>query len=276
MSKPISSPRVRMIGIDVDGTLVGSSGVVAPVVWHAAHAARARGIRLVLCSGRPAFGVTMDYAHEFDPDGWHVFQNGASIVHRQTRESLSSPLPPVAVAELIDQARASARVLELYSDNDYVTESASRWAREHAALLGVPFEPRPFESVRGVIVRAQWLVDAAGAKAVTASAPEGLEIAQSSSPLMPDTQFVGLTRAGVSKGAALETVAEKYAISLREAMYVGDSGNDLAALRIVGLPVAMANADETVRAAATRIADHVDADGLAEVLQWAADQQAPV
>jgi Cof subfamily protein (haloacid dehalogenase superfamily) len=265
-----------MIGIDVDGTLVGSSGVVSSAVWQAAHRARAQGIRLVLCSGRPAFGIALDYAHELDPDGWHVFQNGASIVHRQTRESLSTPLPSSAVAELIVQARESRRVLELYSDVDYVTESGSSWAREHAALLGVSFEPRAFDSVRGVVVRAQWLVDATGAKAVIASAPEGLEIAQSSSPLMPDTQFVGLTRAGVSKGTAMETVAEKYAISLREAMYVGDSGNDLAALRIVGWPVAMANADEAVRAAARRIAGHVDANGLAEVLHWAAEPQAQV
>ncbi|MEJ1962881.1 MAG: HAD hydrolase family protein [Gammaproteobacteria bacterium] len=58
---------IKLIGIDVDGTLVGSSGIVPPEVWDAAERARVRGIQLVLCSGRPAFGVAFDYARRSMP-----------------------------------------------------------------------------------------------------------------------------------------------------------------------------------------------------------------
>ena len=258
---------IRLIGIDVDGTLVGSSGEVPPAVWRAAHRARARGIRLVLCSGRPAFGVTLEFASELDADGWHIFQNGASIVHIQTRESLSTSLPSLAREELVRVARESGHVLELYSDSEYVTESRSEWAREHADLLGVPFEPRSFESLRGDVVRGQWLVSEDDSRRLLESAPKDLEVARSSSPLMPHTRFVGLTRAGVSKGTALRTVAEKYGISLSDVMYVGDSGNDLSALRIVGRPVAMANAEQEVLDATPHRAPHVDASGLAQAIE---------
>ena len=261
--------RIGLIGIDVDGTLVGRSGVVPSQVWEVASAARERGIHLALCSGRPAFGLAMDYANQLDPGGWHVFQNGASVVHRHTGRSLSTPLELDAVTALVAHSRGSGAILELSSDSDYVTESDSSWAREHAKLLGVPFDARPYESLRGAVVRAQWLASHEAAKDLIDRAPPHVEIAQSSSPLMPHTQFVGITQQGVSKGAALRTVAAKYAIPLADVMYIGDSGNDLAALKLVGHPIAMANAEASVRAIAAHIIGHVDDGGIVEALAWA-------
>src|SRR5918912_1929288 len=94
-----------LVCIDVDGTLVGSSGTVAPETWAAAERARAHGMRLAICSGRPAFGTTREYAERLDPDGWHVFQNGASVVHLPSSEWRSVPLAAPAVDRLVDRAR---------------------------------------------------------------------------------------------------------------------------------------------------------------------------
>ena len=264
----------NLIGIDVDGTLVGSSGVVDERIWAAAARARAAGIHLTLCSGRAAFGTALDYARRLEPSGWHVFQNGASIVHLGTGESQSARLPPEILQALIVKARLTGWVLELYSDSGYVVESTSAWAREHAELLGVPFEPRPFESFDEPIVRAQWVVSQNDAKVINAAGGAGVEIAQSSSPLMPETIFVGLTRAGISKGSAMRTVAAAYRIDLSETMYVGDARNDLPAFEVVGQPVAMGNADPAVLAAARRTVGHVNDAGLIQALQWAIESVA--
>src|SRR5690349_10752984 len=110
---------VRLICIDVDGTLVGSSGGVLPEVWEAAARARDAGIRLAICSGRPAFGATRDYAAGLDADGWHVFQNGASVVHLPSGESRSTPLAPETVVMLVARSRKRQRLLELYTDTEY-------------------------------------------------------------------------------------------------------------------------------------------------------------
>ena len=260
---------VHLVGIDVDGTLVGSSGEVDPRVWDVAETARMKGIHLALCSGRPAFGKALEYAQRLDADGWHAFQNGASIVNLQTGESRSIPLPAAAVKSFIAEARATENVLELYNDKGWVTESNAAWAEDHAKLLGVKFEPRPFESLEGPAVRAQWLLTSVQAKQMMSSIHAGLEVAQSTSPLMPDTQFVGFTHAGVSKASAMRTIADQYGIDLRNVMYVGDSGNDLPALRVVGHPVAMANASPAVLAAATRTVASDDEGGVAQALQLA-------
>jgi Cof subfamily protein (haloacid dehalogenase superfamily) len=259
----------RLVGIDVDGTLVGASGVVHPKVWDAAKRAQELGIYLTLCSGRPAFGVALEYARRLDPAGWHVFQNGASVLNLGEGTSRSTPLPPTWITKLIDRARATGDALEFYGDTSYAVESTSTWAREHAELLGVPFEPRPLDSFQQPIVRAQWLLSPEDARKVTGAPHPGLEVAQSGSPLMPNTQFVGLTREGVTKGAAITNVAAAYGVDLKDVMYVGDSGNDLSALRVVGHPIAMGNADPDVLKAAGRVVGRADDGGLADALEFA-------
>ena len=55
-------------------------------------------------------------------------------------------------------------------------------------------------------------------------------------------------------GRALALIAGRYGVPLEDCAAVGDSENDLEALRAVGAPIVMGNAPEHVKAAAVRIA----------------------
>ena len=90
-------------------------------------------------------------------------------------------------------------------------------------------------------------------------------------PAMPDGVFVNLTRAGVNKGFAVRIIAAEYGVELDEVMYVGDGYNDTPAMRIVGRPVAMGNAEDVARELAWRSVGSVDDGGLAEALEVAID-----
>ena len=260
---------IRLIGIDVDGTLVGSGGFIHPTVWTTAEKARREGLHLVLCSGRPAFGLALEFARRLDPTGWHIFQNGASIIDLQSGKSSSVQVAPDFVTRLIRRARETGDVLELYSDSAYVTESEKDWARAHAEMLGLPFRPARYESLGAPVVRAQWVLTASDAQQYLQAPPTDVEVAVRTSPLLPEANFVGITHKGVSKGTALRTIAEKYGIELRDVMYVGDADNDLSALRIAGHPVAMSNGSPAVRSLARHTVAHVDEGGLAEAIELA-------
>ena len=260
---------VKLICIDVDGTLVGSSGDVLPAVWAAADRARARGVRFAVCSGRPGFGKARVFAERLDADGWHVFQNGASVVHVASGASRSRGLPPGSEERLVARARATGRVLELYTDAEYAVERDTDRARRHADLLGVPFAPRDLESLPAPAVRAQWLVSRDEEHAVLAEPHDGLHYSPSVSPVMPDTTFVNITAAGVDKAGAVRAVAEAYGVALDRVMMVGDGANDATAMRAVGFPVAMGNAEPEALAEAGRVVAHVDDGGLVEALELA-------
>ena len=268
---------IRLVCIDVDGTLVGASGEVHPRVWPAAARLRAAGIRLAVCSGRPGFGHARDYAARLESDGWHVFQNGASVVHLGTGASRSAGLPEAALAALVAQARTTGHTLELYGDEAYLVEPGhadpgDRPVR-HAALLGVAYSPGRLDDgtlPAGRVVRAQWMLPTAALPAVLADPIPGTRLVPSTSPLMPDTAFVSVLAPGVDKAAAVAAVAAAYAVPLDAIMMVGDGANDAAAMRAVGEagghPVAMGNAEpEAIAEARHRVGD-VDAGGLADAL----------
>lgn len=260
---------VRLVCIDVDGTLVGAGGTVHPRVWPAAARAQGADVRLAVCSGRPGFGTTRELAARIDPRGWHCFQNGASVIHLADGRSRSAELAPATIAMLVDRARQAGFPLELYSDGDYVTEFDVELTRRHAGFLGLPFERRPFEALRGPAVRAQWVVSHEEAPAILAEPHPELEVSPSLAPAMPDAVFVNLTRLGVNKGSAIRTIAAEYSVALDEVMYVGDGFNDAPAMRIVGFPVAMGNAEDVARHLAWRTVGDVHDGGLADALELA-------
>ena len=260
---------VQLICIDVDGTLVGSSGVVLPEIWTAAERVRSRGLHLALCTGRPAMGVTCALAERLDPGGWHIFQNGASIVHLGNGASRSQPLPAAALQRVVERARATGRELEVYSDTGYVIVNPDERARRHAGLLGIPFVTRPFESLSGAAVRALWMLDEEQVEEVLAEGAYGLNASTSRAPIMPDTVFINMTAPSVDKASGVAAIAQAYGIPLEDVMMVGDSGNDVPVMRTVGYPVAMANSEPEVLAAARLRVGHVDEAGLVEAFEIA-------
>ncbi|HEX6277102.1 MAG TPA: HAD hydrolase family protein [Polyangiaceae bacterium] len=263
---------VKLICIDADGTLVGAGDRIAERVWTAAARAADAGIRLALCTGRPAFGVTRTYAERLLPDGWHAFQNGASLVRLSTNESRSASLGDEIVMELKRRSRRTGRILELYSDDGYAVESVSEVVLRQAEILGVPCVARSLDDFAGPVVSAQWLIPHDELFAVMSEPHDGFEVGPSTAPSIPDTCFVNLTAPGIDKASAVRALSEIYGCSLDDVMFVGDGMNDVAAMQIVGTPVAMGNAAPAVRAFAKYQVGDVDAGGLADALELAIDQ----
>jgi phosphoglycolate phosphatase (TIGR01487 family) len=95
------------------------------------------------------------------------------------------------------------------------------------------------------------------------------EVAEAAGLVVFDTGFAyHLTSPDVSKGAGLATMAEALDLSTREFVAVGDSENDASMFRVVGRAVAVANADETAKDAASHVTEAGYADGFLEAVDW--------
>lgn len=259
-----------LICLDVDGTLVGSSGEPSPALWSAAGRARARGQRLTLCTARLAAGPTRDWAERLDPAGWHVFHTGAALWHPAEAEVHVRTLDDDLVAACTAIAAKHDWVLELYSWDDYVVDDDRPLAVAHAGLLKLPFARRPLDDLADPVVRVQFVVPVDEADAAIASAPPGVTASGATSPVMPGAAFVSLIAEGASKAAGVAAVAAELGVALEQVMMVGDGHNDLSVMRAVGHAVAVGDADPAVREAASIVVAGVDADGAAEAVDLSA------
>ncbi|CAN5689287.1 Cof-type HAD-IIB family hydrolase [soil metagenome] len=260
-----------LICLDVDGTLVGSSGAPTEVLWTAAAEARARGQRLTLCTARLAAGPTREWAARLDPDGWHIFHTGAARWNPGSGEVRTHPLGADVVAACVEIAGARGWVLETYSWDDYVVDSDDPLAVQHAGLLGLAAVRRPVSDLAEPIVRVQFVVPISQTAAALAAAPPGCSASAATSPVMRGTAFVSITVEGISKAGGIAEVAQDLGVGVDRVMMVGDGHNDLPAIESVGWGVAMANAEPEVIAAARLLVGDVDRDGAAEAIRRSAE-----
>lgn len=262
---------IGLILIDVDGTLTGTGGAIDPAVWPALERARALGVHAAVCTGRPGFALALDYARRVQPDGYHIFQNGAAVQKTDGSLGLVSTLPLDAFRGMVEAARREATPLEVYTPAAVYLERTSELTERHARLIGLEPVVGDLPSADEPVVRVQWVVPDAELprfQAITAGFPD-LELNTATQHDMPGVTFASVTRRGTSKVSAAGWLARHHGLVLEQVAMVGDGDGDLDTVREVGLGIAMGNATDRVKAVARSVVGHVDEGGLAQAIELA-------
>lgn len=262
---------IPLLVLDLDGTIVGADGLVKQCVWDAADRARAAGMTIATCTGRPSFGIAQKIAARLGPDNPHIFQSGAQISYPDGRTLRVTALKEEAVHQLVATSRKVRAVLELYTPSNLFIERKTDLSEKHAKLIGVTAIVRDLEEVAAEepVIRAQWVMRQDVEAAAIALAPEGLTIATATSPGLPGILFVNITRSETSKASAVSYLAEQLRVPLDRVMAVGDSDNDIPMLEIVGHPRVMAESSARVFERFTEVLPSVEECGVATAIEQA-------
>lgn len=265
MNKPI-----QLVLIDVDGTLYGPNGV-PPCAWDAAARARAVGLHLSICTGRPGRGFALDYARRLDPQGLHIFESGAVIVSGTGQVVRATSLPLQVYQRLLELGRVYGVPFEVYTaEGGFYRENQHPDLLTHESMLGFSAQEHSLDGLAQRVVRVQFVWRPSPAwqqlREQIAQMPE-IELHEATSPGMPGVGFSSVTAAGVSKRAAAAWVAAELGLDLSRCAMVGDGENDLELIRAAGLGIAMGNAPEAVKQAADLVVGTVDGCGLEQALE---------
>ncbi len=274
---------IKLIAIDIDGTLMPSNGPrISPRNCAALQAAEAAGIEIVIATGRrQAYAMPLIAQIGLDENSVMISSNGA-VVRGFDGHLLDRRFLPAEIARELsvalrgygtlvftfDREGAGALVIE---DMKQLHARIDRWVEANRPyLLEVQPIERAFdageEPIQGMICgtvaemitaeRRLLLSDVAGQIAMhrTEYAARNLSILD----LLPP---------GCSKGAALDSLARIRGLEPDRIMAIGDNLNDLEMLEYAGRAVVMANASEDVLALALRQGWEVtasnDDDGVA-------------
>ena len=135
---------IRVLALDLDGTLTNDQKVVTPATRAALDAAAAKGVTIVRASGRPTAGI-MPLAKELGLDkkgGCILSYNGGAIIDCATGETLyRKQLDAKYVPRLCAFAREQGVVIITYNKQGVVTESPEdEWALKECFTCKLPMQ----------------------------------------------------------------------------------------------------------------------------------------
>lgn len=262
---------VRMIALDLDGTLLDPDGRIRPANAAALTAAAAAGIEVALVTGRH-HSVTRPYQEELGLLAPAICCNGTYVYDFAGGRIVDgSPIPDGDARSLVASARRHGVDLYAYTDEAMYYEAPSPHLERLAAWIdGLSTRPRP---VLRHVVSAGMLLDRGeaiwkfvathGDAARLAGWFAEVETMPALSAEYSWHDRVDVMSAGCSKGSRLIAWAAARGIAAADIVAFGDNFNDLTMLTGVGRGIAMANAPDAVRAAASEVIGANDSDAIA-------------
>ncbi len=272
---------VRLLALDVDGTLFDSNGHVTEKTIQALKRAREKGVQVVLASGRgydwmpwnQLTEVAMDYV--ITTNGGGVYRCGDGMcLHEETMDG-KELLPlfqflqekEVYITVFMDGATYTPRQCFSYVENmdvpEYVAQSLKDWKKE---LKDLEAYIRTHEAkIQKVTLNFQKAPD--GGYLNREEVKEYLEARTDIHAVDGGFANLEFTKAGVSKATGIRFLSEMLQIPMEQTMAAGDSENDIEMICEAGIGIAMGNALEQVKQAADDITATNDEAGVASAIE---------
>jgi Cof subfamily protein (haloacid dehalogenase superfamily) len=259
---------IRLLAIDLDGTLVNHQLEMNPRDVAAVKAATAAGVTVVLATGR-MFKSSMRYAEPLGLKGPIINYQGAIVRDLSSGEIWYRCELSVALQQ---------RVLALAEPNDwhvnvYVDEVVYTARQRPEADLYAKVAMVPYEVVGPL---SKWVHEEATKMVLVSLDPAevGGRIAELSKWMGDAARvtrsldwFTEVVDINVSKSRALALVAERLGIAQSEVCAIGDNLNDEDMVSWAGFGVAMGNAPQALKSIARYVTAPIDQAGVAQVIE---------
>jgi len=279
MAEEMKKPDIRLLTLDIDGTLMNSEKQFPEINCRALQACEEKGIRIALVSGR-SFELMRQFARQLGVHPLFAACNGSRIEAGEFGPTLAE------FTYTRDQAEHICGILEksgmyfnsyrrgkCYMGNPHVREGlGSRYAHHIPGICGE--EGFLYETVcdrdrlwgEGMNDVYKFLVMGApydpGFDRIAEELKDmNLSISKSSK------RNIEFMPTGIDKGMAVRLLCEKLGIGREHVMAFGDQTNDIPMLQAAGWPVAMENGEPPVKACARIIAPDHNLGGVGLALQ---------
>ena len=270
------SRTIRMIGVDLDGTLLNSEKQLTAYTREVLKKAIEQEVAVVVATGRPFSGVPDELKH-FSGIRYALTANGARILDMQKQKVVYENLLSVESSEkVIDILRKHHAIHEFFVDGvGYMNEDGLKnvyayFEDPHMAEY-LQSTRIPVKDVKEKLQTMKCEVDKLqGIFRNQKDKEEALEELNTLSGIVVTAAMdnnLEINKEGTNKGLGLLQLGKSLGISREEIMACGDGGNDVEMLKEVGFAVAMANGSDPVKKAADFVTVSNDEDGVAKAIE---------
>ncbi|NJK65083.1 MAG: HAD family phosphatase [Synechococcaceae cyanobacterium SM2_3_1] len=264
------SSDIRLLVLDIDGTISGESNQITPAVLETLNRVRHQGIDVAIATGR-MYRSAVRFHQEIQASMPLSTYQGALIRQPEDGQTHRHWLVDTVLAQkLLDAYADYPLAIHIYIDDQLYVKEMNPLSQAYAERSQVPAQlfsqypdPQSFRATKilamtedtdlidelTIIIQAQFPADQLY---FTRSTPTFLEA----------------THAAVNKGSAVKYLAEgMLGLTADQVMTIGDSDNDIEMLQYAGIGVAMGNAKPEIKAIADWIAPSVEEDGVVAAIE---------
>jgi len=272
-----TSPDIKLIVIDIDGTLLNTEGKITPYTWTVIQAAQQAGIVITLATAR-RYCNTVKIAQELELKHPLIVYDGALIVAHPHATILHTHPLKATVAQQAVELLVRHNIQPVVHPDLGLTEEIWTGSPELDNLwLTAYFTAYP-EQMRRMPYHALCTGHADPLRVVAFEREEAIQ------ELIPEVSALecswttikrgsygsaelAVMAPGCSKASGVLAMAEHLKIPLEQVMALGDNNNDIKMLQSVGWGVAMGQAPEAVKAVARAVTASNAEDGAAQAIE---------
>ncbi|MGY3766371.1 sugar-phosphatase [Vagococcus vulneris] len=263
---------IKLVAIDIDGTLLNSEKKITPEVKAAIKKATDAGVNIVIATGRPTIGIQA-IINDLDLKNKHSYSityNGAVVKNTGTKEIvLKHAMTHDDYIELEYLSRKLGVHFHVQDFNRMYTanRNISPYTINEASITGIPLSYHaPDEMTPEIEIIKTMMIDE---PAILDNAIKQIpkEYYSRYTIVKSDKFYLEILNKEASKGGAVFELADKLGIARNEIMAIGDNENDLSMIEAAGIGVAMGNAVPSVKEAADRETKTNDEHGVAFALE---------
>ncbi len=269
------STRIKMIALDMDGTLLNDEKEITPYTKEVLEKAMEEGVVVLACTGRPVTAIPVEFS-VLKGVKYAISSNGSRILDVEEDKVLFEQLLDgedtmklVSIVEKYDTYREVFWDGRGYSTKQmeeklscYLSEPMCNYIR-NTRIFVEDLNSLIREKNRGCdklhIAFADMEERSHAIQEILELGAFELESAMEKS--------IEITAPGINKGTGIIRLGKILGIEKEEIMAVGDGMNDVSMLREVGFPVAMSNGVEEVKGLAKYITESNNEDGVAKAIE---------
>ena len=266
---------IKIIALDLDGTTVKKDGSIGELTKKAINSSVNRGIEVCVCTGRSLNAIPKSI-YELGNIRYIASSNGARITDIIKDETIyQNFLNPKAVEFILNLAVKEALMLEVFVENQaYIDEKLYRDIEKNGSMYrNREYVIKSRKPIRDIIKFAKDRINEIENINIFFSDLNRLEEIR---PKVNEVSHAFITQSfpnnievggeNTSKKTALNFLLDKFGVTSKELMCIGDALNDRPMIEFAGIGVAMGNAWDEVKEVVDYVTDDNNNDGVGKAI----------